>query len=158
MIAIRAVLAAAMLVPASAFAQPTGLVGSWTLVSSVIELGGQEIEPFGPSPKGALTFDANGRYIAMIARPGLPKLASDNRLAATPEEAKAIVGGSIAHFGSYTADEKIITFRIETSTHPNWDSIEQKRTYRISGDELTYSVGTAAVGGGSATLVWRRAR
>jgi hypothetical protein len=94
----------------------------------------------------------------MIARPSLPNLASDNRTAATPEEAWAIVAGSIAHFGSYVADEQTITFRIETSTHPNWDGADQKRTYTITGDELKYTVAIAAVGGGSATLTWRRAK
>ena len=135
------------------------LIGSWTLVSSVVEQGGNRIEPFGPNPKGALIFDANGHYAAMIVRPGLPKLASDNRTAATPEEAKAIVAGSIAHFGSYAINDadKTITFRIETSTHANWDETTQKRSFTLNGDELKYTVSTAAVGGGSATLTWKRA-
>jgi Lipocalin-like domain len=149
-----------LLVTPAAVAQPKDLVGSWTLVSSVVEQGGNRVEPFGPNPKGALIFDTSGRYAAMIARPALPKLASDNRTAATADEAKAIVAGSIAHFGSYAISEvdKTITFRIETSTHPNWDGAEQKRNYTLSGDELKYTVSTAAVGGGSATLVWRRVK
>jgi len=135
------------------------LVGSWTLVSSVIERGGQKIEPFGPNPKGALILEASGRYAAMIVRTGLPKLVSDNRSAATPEEAKAIVAGSVGHFGSYTLSDadKTITFHIETSTHPNWDATEQKRTYTLSADMLTYSGGSAVVGGSTVTLVWKRA-
>ena len=144
----------------AAFAQSKDLIGSWTLVSSVVEQGGNRIEPFGPNPKGALIFDANGRYAAMIVRPGLPKLASDNRSAATPEEAKAIVAGSIAHFGSYVVNDadKTITLRIETSTHPNWDGTEQKRTFAISVDELKYTGSSAVVGGASATLTWKRAK
>jgi hypothetical protein len=154
------IIPAALLVLASsaAFAQPNSLTGSWTLVSSVLEIGGKKVEPFGPNPKGALILDANGRYAAMIIRPGLPKLPSDNRAAATPEEAKAIVAGSIAHFGSYTADDKTITFHIETSTHPNWDATEQKRSFTLSGDELKYVGVSAVVGGASATLTWKRAK
>jgi hypothetical protein len=154
-------LAAALLLLASAHgASAQSIVGSWTLVSSVVERGGNRIEPFGPNPKGALIFDANGRYAAMIMRPDLPKLASDNRTTATPEEAKAIVAGSIAHFGSYALSDadKTITFRIETSTHPNWDSTEQKRSFTISGDELKYVGISAVVGGASATLTWKRAK
>ena len=157
----RAIAVAALLLAATpAFAQPANLIGSWTLVSSVVELGGNRIEPFGPNPKGALIFDANGRYAAMIMRPGLPKLASDNRTTATPEEAKAIIASSIAHFGSYVVNEadKTITFHIETSTHPNWDATEQKRTFTISGDELKYIGVSAVVGGAAATLTWKRAR
>ena len=41
--------------------------------------------------------DANGRYVIAIARAGIPKVASNNRTTATPEENKAIVGGSITH-------------------------------------------------------------
>jgi Lipocalin-like domain len=157
---IAAAVASLVLAAPSAFAQSNSLTGSWTLVSSVVEQGGNRIEPFGPNPKGALIFDANGRYAAMIMRPGLPKLASDNRTTATPEEAKAIVAGSIAHFGSYVVSDvdKTITFRIETSTHPNWDGTEQKRSFTTSGDELKYIGVSAVVGGASATLTWKRAK
>jgi hypothetical protein len=159
---LRPLVAAALVVLATpTLAQtPKDLIGAWTLVSSTIRQGGNIIQPFGPDPKGSLILDADGRYIAMIARPGLPKIASDNRTAATAEEAKAIVAGSIAHFGSYTVSEadKTITFRIETSTHPNWDGTEQKRTFAISGDELKYTGISAVVGGSSANLVWRRAK
>lgn len=94
----------------------------------------------------------------MIARTGLPKFAGDNRMAGTPEEYKAIVNGAIAHFGSYVVDEKTISFRIDTSTYPNWDGTEQKRSFTLAGDTLTYTVGNASVGGGAATLVWKRAK
>ena len=40
---------------------------------------------------------------------------------------------------------------------PNWEGAEQKRAFRISGDELTYNV-PAASGGGTAEFVWRRAK
>jgi Lipocalin-like domain len=53
--------------------------------------------------------------------------------------------------------DKTITFHIETSTHPNWDATEQKRTYNLSADMLTYSGGSAVVGGSTVTLVWKRA-
>lgn len=142
-----------------AFAQSgKDLIGSWTLVSSTIRQGGNTIQPFGVDPKGALIFDANGRYVAMIARAGLPKFAGDNRLAGTSDEYKAIVNGTIAHFGSYVADATTITFRIETSSYPNWDGAEQKRSYTLAGDMLTYTVREASVGGGMATLVWKRAK
>jgi hypothetical protein len=142
-----------------AFAQAAkDLVGSWTLVSSTVQQGTNTLQPFGADPRGALIFGADGRYVAMIARAGLPKFAGDNRMAGTPEEYKAIVNGAIAHFGSYVADEATITFRIATSTYPNWDGSEQKRSFKLDGDTLSYTVGDASVGGGAATLVWKRAR
>ena len=135
------------------------LVGTWTLVSAVTEQGGNKTDTFGPNPKGILVVDANGRYVSILARAGLPKVASNNRTTATPEENKAIVQGSGAHFGtlSVNAADKTITFKIETATFPNWDGTEQKRPFTVTGDELQYTV-AAASGGGTATVVWKRAK
>src|SRR5207344_2054076 len=107
------------------------LAGTWTLVSTVTEQGGNKTDTFGPHPKGILTVDTNGRYVLAIARADLPKVASNNRTTATPEEHKAIVGGSITHFGtlSVNAADKTMTFKIETSTFPNQDGAEQKRSF-----------------------------
>jgi hypothetical protein len=142
------------------FAQTTkDLAGTWTLVSNVNEQGGNKTDTFGPNPKGILIVDANGHYVLAIARAGLPKVASNNRTTATPEENKAIVGGSITHFGtlSVNAADKTITFKIETSTFPNLDGTEQKRPFTVTGDELKYT-NTAASAGGTSTVVWKRAK
>ena len=135
------------------------LAGTWTLVSSVTEQGGNKTDTYGPNPKGILTVDANGRYVLAFVRADLPKVASNNRTTATPEENKAIVQGSNTHFGtlSVNAADKTITFKIETSTFPNWDGTEQKRPFTVTGDELQYTV-PAASGGGTATVVWKRAK
>ena len=135
------------------------LAGTWTLVSSVNEQDGNKTDQFGPNPKGILTMEANGRYVIAIARAGLPKVASNNRTTGTPEENKAIVGGSIFHFGifSVNAADKSMTFKIETSSFPNWDGIEQKRPFTVTGDELKYTA-PAASGGGTLTAVWKRAK
>ena len=135
------------------------LAGTWTLVSSVNEQGGNKTDQFGPNPKGILIVDANGHYVIAIARAGLPKVASNNRTTGTPEENKAIVGGSIFHFGTFSvnAADKTMTFKIETSTFPNWDGTEQKRPFTVTGDELKYTA-PAASGGGTLTAVWKRAK
>jgi Lipocalin-like domain len=135
------------------------LVGTWTLVSAVTEQGGNKTDTFGPHPKGILTVDANGRYVLAFVRADLPKVASNNRTTATPEENKAIVQGSATHFGtlSVNAADQTITFKIETSTFPNWDGTEQKRPFTVTDDELQYTV-AAASGGGTATVVWKRAK
>jgi Lipocalin-like domain len=135
------------------------LAGTWTLVSAVTEQGGNKTDIYGPNPKGILTVDANGRYVIAFARADLPKVASNNRTTATPEENKAIVQGSLTHFGtlSVNAADKTFTFKIETATFPNWDGTEQKRPFTVTGDELQYTV-AAASGGGTATVVWKRAK
>lgn len=135
------------------------LAGTWTLVSAVLEQGGTKTEPYGPNAKGIMTVDVNGRYVIVTNRAGLPKFASNNRLTGTPEENKAIVGGSIAHFGTLSVNnaERAITLKIETSTFPNWDQTEQKWPFTITGDTLQFTV-PAASGGGTATTFWKRAK
>jgi len=135
------------------------LVGTWTLVSAINEQGGDKTDIYGPHPKGILTVDANGRYVLVIARADLPRVASNNRTMATPEESQAIVQGSIAHFGtvSVNAADKTITFKIETSLFPKWDGTEHKRPFTVTGDELTYTVPSTS-GGETATVVWQRAK
>jgi hypothetical protein len=135
------------------------LVGTWTYVSvDTIRPDGSRVPMYGPNPTGLAVFDGNGRYILMTARPGQPKFASNNRMEGTPEEYKAVVQGSIAHFGRYTVNEadKTITFHVETSTFPNWNGAEQKRPFTLTGDELKWT--TAASSGGSAEVVLKRAK
>lgn len=136
------------------------VVGTWAYVSvDVVRPDGSRAPLFGPNPQGLASFDDNGRYILMTARGGQPKFESGNRMEATPEENKAVVQGSIAHFGRYTVDEanKTITFHIETSTFPNWNGVEQKRPFTIRGDELTWRT-PASTGGGTAEVVLKRAK
>ena len=97
------------------------LARTWTLVSVVTEQGGNKTDTYGPNPKGILMVDANGRYVITFARADLPKVASNNRTTATPEENKAIVGGSLTHFGTIAVNtaDKTFTFKIETATFPN---------------------------------------
>lgn len=116
------------------------LVGNWTLVSSVAQQGDARVDTYGPRPSGRLLFDSDGRY-ALIYIGDVPKFASDNRASGTPEENRAVVQGSIAHYGTYSVDEagKALVLRIESSTFPNWDGAEQRRPFTVSGDELTYT-------------------
>jgi hypothetical protein len=104
-----------------------------------------------------LIFDPDGHYGLILSRKSVPNIASNSRMTGTVEENKAIVQGTIAHFGTYLVDgaEKSITFRIETSTYPNFNGTEQKRAFTLRGDELQYTVPSFS-GGGSAVAVWKR--
>ena len=134
------------------------IVGTWTLVSAVIQSGNVNIEAFGSNPRGTLVLGSDGRYAIIFLRRDLPKIASNNRLSQTADESRTIAKGSIAHFGTYRVDEtgKFLVFRIESSTFPNWNGAEQRRPFSLSGDELTYiSPGSMGV---AAQVVARRAK
>ena len=136
------------------------LVGAWTYGSvDTVRPDGSRVPMYGPNPHGVAIFDGNGRYALVNARSGLPKFASNNRMEGSPEEYKAVVQGSIAHFGRYTVNEadKTITFHIDTSTFPNWNGVEQRRPFTVTGDELRWTT-PAASGGGSGEVVLKRAK
>jgi hypothetical protein len=147
--------------PKEASAQTTAkdLVGTWTLVSITIERDGKKIDFYGPNPQGQAMYDANGRVSSIITRSDLPKFASNNRQSGTPEENKAVVQGSIAYFGTYTADEaaKTVTYHLEGCSFPNWSGIQRISTFSISGDELTFTNPVSSVGV-SDQVVWKRAK
>ena len=152
-----ALLLSGFLASGNLFAQTVGdLAGTWTPVSNVNESGGTRTDTYGPSPKGTLMIDSKGHYVLALARAGLPKIASNNRVTATAEENKAIVGGSIFHTGTIlvNAASKTLIFKIETSTFPNWNGVEQTRSFTVSGDELTYVAPGSS--GGTVTAVWKR--
>ena len=89
----------------------------------------------------------------------VPKIANNNRLAATPEEYAGIVRGSIALFGSYTVDEakKTVTYKIVNSTFANWEGISQTRLIEtLTDNELRHTNPDVGANRGSATNYYKR--
>jgi hypothetical protein len=114
------------LLPAGAVAQEKPLkeqlVGTWLQVSIDGTFpDGTKRQLFGPDPKGILIYTNDGYFSLMQSRADLIKLESSNRATATPEEAKAVVAGSIAYFGRYSVDEasKVVSIDIQGSTFAN---------------------------------------
>lgn len=140
-------IAGAAVLPTAAVGQQQSLkdqlIGTWSLTSWEQAFpGGRKVQRFGTNPKGITIFDESGRVFVMFARPDLPKLAANNPMSPSPDEAKALVAGSIAYYGTYAVDEgaKTITVRIESSTYPNQVGLEQRRSITsLTGDELKFT-------------------
>jgi Lipocalin-like domain len=137
------------------------LVGSWRLASLTVGEGDDQILPYGPSPKGFMMVDANGRFMITVVRSDLPNFAANNRMRGTPDENNSIVQGSIAYYGTYTIDEatRVITVQVEGSTFPNFTGGTQTRILSFNGDdEVTYLNPTPSHGGAPAKVTYRRAK
>lgn len=136
-----------------------GVVGTWMFVSETAHQGGKTTEPLGPNPLGCVMFDRGGRFMLLIARPGLPKFAANKRDAGTPEENKAVLAGLLAFFGTYSVSEadQVITLHPEASSFPNWIGADQKRSFTLAGDEMKWANRTPAIGAEVVEVVWRRA-
>ena len=135
------------------------LVGTWTLVSETAHQGDKTTQPLGPNPQGMIMFDRGGRFMMLIARPGLPKFAAGKRDAGTPEENKAILAGLLAFFGAYSVNEpeQVLTLHPEAGTFPNWNGADQKRMLKLAGDQQIWTNRTPAIGAEVVEVVWRRA-
>ena len=105
----------------------------------------------------SITLELEGRFAIININPDTPKFASNNRAQGTPEENKAAVLGSIALYGAYAVADKVITFKVEGSTYPNWTSSEQKRNISaFTPDQFTWTL--AASVGGTAEVTWKRVK
>jgi hypothetical protein len=142
---------AAMAQPAKTLRQQ--LVGTWDqVVSEVTTPDGKKLFPFGERPNGILIFTDDGRFVQVHIASGIPKVAANNRAAGTAEENKAVVGGSIALFGTYTVDEdkKLVIFTVRASTFPNWDgAVQPRKIVVLNADEFINENASGSVGGGA---------
>ena len=138
------------------------IVGTWDfVVAEVTAPDGKKSFPFGETPKGILVFTPDGRFTQIHVANDVPKIASGNRLTGTAEEYAAIMRRSLSVFGSYVVDEekKTVTFRIVSSTFPNWEGEAQTRTIdKLTADEFVNTNPNVAGGRGSASNLYRRVK
>ena len=138
------------------------IVGTWNfVVAEVTAPDGKKSFPFGETPKGILIFTADGRFAQIHVAGDVPKIASNNRMTGTPEEYAEIMRRSLSVFGSYTVDEanRTVTYRIVSSSFPNWEGEVQTRTIdKLTADEFVNSNPGVAGGRGSARNFYRRAK
>jgi hypothetical protein len=127
------------------------LVGTWNLAAwERTAPDGTKVHAYGSNPKGVAHFGADGRFFIFFANGDLPRLSSNERTKATPQEAKTVMDGMIAYAGTYTLDEasKTITYRIDITSFPNQLGVEQKRVITsLTADELKFMNPSASAGG-----------
>jgi len=138
------------------------IVGTWEFVVAEVKApDGKKSFPFGETPKGILIFTSDGRFAQVHVAGDVPRIASNNRLTGTPEEYGAIMRRSLSVFGTYTVDEgkKTVTYKIVSSSFPNWEGEAQVRTIdKLTADEFVNTNPNVAGGRGSASNFYKRAR
>lgn len=133
------------------------VVGTWIHVSTTVTApDGKKSDRPG---QGVLIYAPDGHFAFVNVANNLPHLAANNRDKATAEEARAIVAGSIAYYGTYTVDEatKTIVPKVEGSTFPNMVVTDQSRVVTsITADEMRFINPKAPAG--VLEIVWKRAK
>jgi hypothetical protein len=137
------------------------LVGTWALVVCEVVAPDGTKAPIvvGSNPAGQYIFTRDGHF-SFQAAAELPKFASGEYGKTTPEENKAVAEGSIAYYGTYTANdtERTVTLHIVRSSFPNQNGSDGKRIITaLTADEMSY-INPARRGGGSINCAYRRAK
>jgi hypothetical protein len=144
-------LAVALSVPGFVLAQSLKdqIVGTWKTASIYNEQGGKKEHLYTDKPMGITVFDRSGTYVSFLSKPDLPKFGTANRLKGTDAEYRQVMQGMIAGYGTYTVEGDTVTIKWIASSYPNRAGTTEKRTYKITGDELVSVNPTAASGGTS---------
>ena len=160
---IAAILGTALM-PVSVTAQEKSLkdqlVGTWVYDSSTItRADGTKSDR--PNLKGMVIYTPEGRFMFINVGTDTPRIASNDRARATPEEAMSVLSKTIAYYGTYTIDEpnKTIVPKVEGSTFANLIcGPEQKRvSMAISADEMRL-INPRTPAGETLEFVWKRAK
>src|ERR1700687_1277805 len=138
------------------------IVGTWNfVVAEVTAPDGKKSFPFGETPKGILIFTADGRFAQIHVASDVPRIASNNRLTATPEEYAEIMRRSLSVFGTWTVDEanKTVTYNIVSALFPNLEGETQTRAIdKLTAEEFVNTNPGVAGGRGSASNFYRRVK
>src|ERR1700712_1134687 len=98
---------------------------------------------YGENAKGMIIYTSDGYFTLMQASVDLPKLKSGLPSKATPEEAKAVMAGSIAYFGKYLLDETsmVLSLDIHASTFANLtgNPSEKRNITSLTDSELKFT-------------------
>jgi YD repeat-containing protein len=134
----------------------TRLFGAWRLVSwEIHDPDGTVTHPLGEGEIGQLMYDEDGRMSAQLMRSNRARFASDDWRQASPEEKARAWSDYFGYFGTYTVDEqaKAVIHHIEGSWFPNVVGEDQKRYYRLDGEQLVLDATTAW---GDVRIVWEK--
>ncbi len=143
-------------------AQSPDLAGTWRLVtcSAKLDSGERIANPYGPNPKGFLTYTRDGRMSAILSYGGRKPLSTADRLLSSPEEQASAFATFFAYAGRYTIQSGRVTHHVEIASVENWVNTDLVRSLKLEGDRLTLTTPPTPVGGKMQTteLVWERVR
>ena len=104
------------------------LVGTYKMVSWVLDQSGTAIEPMGKAPKGYLVFTPTRAVFCFTG---------ENRKFGTSEADKAALFDTLSTFaGAYRVEGKKLIIRVDVSWIEHWNGKDQIRNWELSGNRL----------------------
>jgi Lipocalin-like domain len=117
-----------LLLPVLCLAQQP-IIGTYKIVSYVIEIDGQPKEVFGKSPRGYAIITPK-RIVFVIS-------AEERKFGTSLEEKAALWDSMISYTGPYRVEgDKLIT-SVDVSWNENWNGTQQTRIWEAQGNRLT---------------------
>jgi Lipocalin-like domain len=136
------------------------LVGTWKLVSasSTTSAGVRTETPYGPGPKGVLTYSRDGRVTALISYGGRKPLSAGGETGAPLEEQAEAFKTFLAYAGRYTLNGEKVTHHVEISSIQNYVDRNLVRTIKFEGDQITLATPPTRLNGKMQIieLIWQR--
>jgi hypothetical protein len=109
----------------------TQVQGLWKLVSYEVEIQatGQKEYPMGRKPTGYVIFTPEGRIFFILTAEG-------RKPAKTVQDRADLLNSIIAYSGTYRIEKGSWIARVEVAWNPEWIDTEQKRLFKVDGDQL----------------------
>jgi hypothetical protein len=105
------------------------LVGTYKLVSHVLEMGGTPNEYLGKAPRG---------YLVLTPTRAINFYTAENRKFGTSMDEKAALFDSLAGWsGAYRVEGSKLVFSVDVSWNEIWNGKDQIRNFQLSGNRLT---------------------
>jgi Lipocalin-like domain len=114
------------------------------------------LRPFGDAPTGLILYQPDGRMSAQISVGSRKKLACEDPLEASPEEAAEAWRTYFGYWGSFAVnpEKRVVVHRVEGSSFSNWIGTEQVRYFRF--DEANQLILEAQSPSGHSIVTWQR--
>ena len=114
--------------------------------------------PYGDRVAGYLIYTAEGFMSVALMGADRADLATDDRLAGTPEEYARAMKSYVSYCGRYTVGSDRVVHHIELSQIPNWSGTAEERFYELDGNRMQMRTPPFVLGGVEQTahLVWER--
>jgi hypothetical protein len=114
------------------------LIGTWKLVSVIREEvpSGATIDLMGLNPQGFITYSAENRMVALLARGDRVKPAANT---ATAAEAENLFRTVISYAGTYTIAGNEVSHHVDISWNESWTGTKQVRIFQFEGNKLSLS-------------------
>lgn len=111
--------------------EASSIVGTWRLVSYVVEVQttGQKLPVMGEKPTGYASFSPEGRVFFVLTGQG-------RKPAKTDQERAGLLNTLVAYTGTYRVTADTWTTNVDVAWNPEWVDTQQVRSFKLENDRL----------------------